>query len=626
MGLGSWLNSESLTVGKVGLAQEQTQINDSSILWSGSISQSSACNCYTELLNKDLPDCTNFMRTSLDLNFDYTKGKVSKGHDAICIHATFRHKGYWGADAVRTEKGSFELGDVYGFAHTHNLAKPPLWLLSAWLDYSFDALSQAKSDGLNRCRIGYFPFQLGRGIALGDSYGVSQDFLGVFIRSNDYFMPGAMVYGKTEDESLAYKVYLARPEAKSTTVAQVLGLTKGHWVGSPDLPFGGSFRDDLIGAVQFDFLMKAEEDDAKKSKRKCVVSPYGFFFYGPDKKVDVDPDSSIELYTFGLAGETEFDNFEFGFDMALNRGSQKMRVVDLNKIIIKKDGNTGALTEYYSHILDSTGKPAVVSDSLIAELNKDLHRDGENFDVAGTIFKSKDGRIRDSYRNNYKGFMSVFDAAYSFKEYGFAVSMITGYASGDTNPHSSKTDKDYNGFIGINEAYSSKRVPSLIVLGGACVKRPMTLDADNNGKLKDFIGGSFTDIMFVGSGFSFTPTCWKASKAKLMTNVLCFWKEHEGFKLNNLGAVSNEKASSFLGTELNFCCSCEPIESLVFSFKTAYFFPGAYYSDVKGASLDNEISKQLAAFDIDQIVNNRDKYSLGNDSCYIFVFETKYSF
>lgn len=613
----------SLVVGSVSsiefLVADGDVCADSSLIWSGSMAQTTAYNFYTELLNKELPDCTNFLRTTLDLNLDYAKGMQSKGHNAVLVHATFRHKGYWGADAIKTEKGALEIGDVYGFAHSHSVAKPPLWMLSAWLDYSFDAFTSLKSDGLNRCRIGYFPFQLGRGIALGDSYGVSQDFLGVFVRSNDYYMPGCMIYGSNPDDWFSYHLYFARPEARSATVGQVLGLSKGHLLDNEALPFGGYYKDDWIGALQLDFSLDAGNHDCK---RKSILSPYGFFFIAPDKKVDIDPDSSIELYTLGFANETCFDDFEVGFDVAVNRGAHRMKNVDLNRLVVKKDPSTGALVEYFSHILNDAGKPAVASDALCVELKKNLHRDMIPFVVDGVTYTSKNDRIRNSYINYYKGFMGVVDAVYKFPEVGFSVSAIAGYASGDTNPHVDQKDKDYKGFVGINEAYSSKRVPSLIVLGGACVKRPMTVDADVSGKLKDFIGGSFTDIIFGGTGFAFMPKAWSASKTKFAGNVLGFWKEHVGYKASD----PSQKANRYLGTELNFLWSCEPIDSLVFSFKTAYFLPGGYYSDMKGALLDDATTKQLEAFDTDQIVSNRDKYSLGNNACYIFVFETKYSF
>lgn len=601
---------------------------DSLIKWSGDIAHKQTYSFYSALLNKNLPDIQNNIKTTMNVNFDYSTGKKTFGHDAVAVHLTFSHRGYWGADAMKTDKERVDVDGVFFGKHSHTLTRPPLWMKNAWLDGSFDAFGGVVSEGLNRFSVGYFDFVLGRGISLGDSYGASDEFLGVYIKDIDYSLPGFLLYGDLPNERVHYSVYFSQPHAK----LDPLGWTRQHIVAQKDFAFTGDYKSDFLLAAQIDF-----KNDPSWSKSKSFkLSPYGMFYNAPAKKIKIDPDSKFLIGTAGLAFEGKANNFDFGFDAAFNRGIQRVHEIDTNEVKLELSDD-GSLIRRYSGIVEKdTGLNAAATKSLKEELAKNLHRDGVVFSVDGKDFVSSSSRIRPGYKVNYKGYMGVADASFKHDNTGVTVSGIVGYASGDNNPHKKTEDKDYNGFFGLHEAYSSKRVPSLVMLGGLNIRRPLALDSEKDGKLKDFAQGTFVDLAFVGGGVKFAPQVLADLDPNLAGNILGFWKVQDGYKIikpadknvegSNATFSANQLASRYLGTEFNLLVSITTYKDFKISLKAAALLPGGYYKDIKGALLDDDVTKILESQDLDNIRPIKARYSMGNDVCYFFSVETSFKF
>lgn len=599
--------------------------------WSGSFSQTGSSAAFATLLNNKIPDVTMWMRSTLDLNLD---GNTSD--DTASFHATFRQKSYCGAHAMKTEKSQIKIGDSLSASHDHPIQKPSLWLKSAWFDFKFDSFLNdniAKHNGFNRLRIGYFPFQLGRGIALGDSFGTSQEFLGIFIRSNDYFMPGIMIYGESPTQSFDYKLYFGLPESNCASAAKVLSFSKEHLIEKEGLlPFNGTFNDDLVFAAQAGINLKIDESIIDNENNQFLkLNGYGLAFFAPDKTVVMNCDTKINLYTAGFCFDYSSDILDIGFDCAFNFGSQIIRSADQNKVSAPQLDEQGYFVQTYSHIIDAeTNKPALLTAALKQELAKNLHRNDESFTVDGKTYNVSSERILKSYENTFRGKMAVIDCSLKFEDFGGTISGILGYASGDKNPNENPIDAVYKGFISINQSFESTKVPSAILLNGA-VRRPMTLASDSKPILKDYLEGSFCDLAFAGAGIMYVPAWSQEKQGKLSTNLLVFMNDHQGNKLLPNSnpyelpeKVSSTKASKFLGTEYNFMFEFKPIKNLKLGFTAACFFPGQYYLDIKGARFDDAVTKQLNTLDADAIVKN--KYSTSNDNIYVISIEAKYLF
>jgi len=85
--------------------------------------------------------------------------------------ATLRSKLTWGAPRSFTSSASIKYGEALIGNHSHTLERNNIYIQQAWISFSLDKLG-----GCNlwnqKFKIGLFPFELGRGIALGDAFAV----------------------------------------------------------------------------------------------------------------------------------------------------------------------------------------------------------------------------------------------------------------------------------------------------------------------------------------------------------------------------------------------------------------------------------------------------------------------
>ncbi|MCK4499587.1 hypothetical protein KAU11_03770, partial [Candidatus Babeliales bacterium] len=453
-------------------------------------------------LNNDLPDSYSYARTIVELSGDYRWGAEKYGHDAMVAHSVLRHKGYWGdaTSSVRTASSTIALNETSLGEHYHESTKPFAWFKELWFATSVDALCNVHNAGTHTIKAGYFPFMFGRGIALGDGYGTPKDFLGVYQRVNDYNAPGFLYAGSLYENKFGYDLYYAKFEDNSTSPRQVLSQSKAHRLDvTENKSWAGSGNDDELWGVQ---VWIKPTDGGMLGK--AYVAPYIFLNSARDKKIEMVADSRSDLITIGCALEYECGGFECGGEVAFNRGKEHVYAVDRNKVTVARDATTGILKEYYSHILDaSAGSVVPVVADLKTELQTDLHRRDASFDAEGITYYNASDRIREAYDNKYRGWMGVWDMAYTLKHPNIKFAISCGWVSGDANPNATEIDKEYAGFVGLNELYSGKRVKSVFMLDGRTLKRPLTF---NEGTSKmQFAGedGSFTDMRFLGYSASY---------------------------------------------------------------------------------------------------------------------------
>jgi hypothetical protein len=121
------------------------------------------------------------------------------------------------------------------------------------------------------------------------------------------------------------------------------------------------------------------------------------------------------------------------------------------------------------------------------------------------------------------------------------------------------------------------------------------------------------------------PTNWKR-KLSVRPNVLMFW---EDFKINKFDAISNQeledKASTYLGTELNLFVDFFLLRDLKTFFVTSLFIPGTHFTDIKGRPLNKDQEAELDNLDrtgsvVDRIPN------IGDDIAYTFNLGLEFKF
>ncbi len=596
------------------------------------------------LLNKDLPDEYGFFKTTFDFSPYLIWGKKHFEHNALEIFATMRHKSEWGVPGRTT--GTFSspvfTDRILVGNHSHGSTKPLMWLKDCWLKLSLNAVCDVQgSSYLQFIKIGYFPFSLGRGIALGQGYGTPKDFLGIYNRANDFSAPGILITGEIVEDMLWYDLYYAKFEDNSAALGQTLNHSRENHLGRQTRPWTGVGKDDELFAMQLRY-----QPFSGKRTGTLEIKPYILYNDASNKKVEFVGDSKSELGTVGLDIEYAHPCWEAGAEAAFNFGQEKLYSIDRNIARITQTtipGNIAAyLGEEFSHVVisGSTNKapclPGVRDEAArsarIAACKKQEFV-GKPITVPGSsetfAVQSSPNRFRPAYENYYRGYMVVADLAYKIPACSLKVAGAFGYASGDRNPHIEECDKRYRGFLGLNELYSGKQVKSIFMLEERVLRRPLTFveTAPDSGSLYDPIDdASFTDLVHAGVTIAWSPLIAE-KRMGLQTNCVFFWKEHASFKWDSRESkpLPNQQASKYLGTELNLLFTFEILRDLLFSANGAVFLPGSYYSDIKGAPLKDDFFKTLDLADLAQIPSPN-TYRISDDTAYFINVGMEYRF
>jgi len=615
-------------------------------------------------LNDALPDQYSYFRTVLDLTTKVSWGKLKYGHKAFEGYIDFRHKSEWGlaGRTTKTNSASVKVSQTETGNHNHFSQQPLVWVKDAWMKLSMNAILAGyatKAEKLHYLKLGYFPFALARGISLGSGYGTFRDFLGVGNRINDFSAPGILLTGSIVKDCLDYDLYYARYEEKGKAAEDTLATTRANQIGRRLNPFRGIGKDDQLWAAQLRW--RAVNDDTGK----LDLTPYILYNDAPAKQIEFPDDNMIKLGTTGIEIEYYMKNgFEFGGEAAFNFGHQDVLAIDRNIIKmqapkVSADNVTvdckldGFVQEVYSHVrfnadgfdANSTDKlPKTACNAPVISNVKSAIANNTNFVVQcdGTLpnngifsndphFRSNSDRFRPCFRNYFRGWMAVLDAAYNLKEYDLKFAAGVGFASGDEDPRNVEKTKNYKGFVGLHELYTGGRIKSLYFLDDRSIKRPLSL----NGKTgeteeADVIDNeiatdsNFTDLFYVGIGSTWSPVL-HGHKLSINPNLVFFWKDHPSpaFDAFTMKLLSTN-ASRFLGTELNILAEYEIFRDLKLYTYAAVFRPGGFYHDIKGAPLPKDASMSLQEVDQQQV--NLQNFRISDNVSYFINTGLEYRF
>lgn len=618
------------------------------------------------MLNDKLPDENYYFKHTLDLNFDYVFGKEKFNHKAVEAYLNLRHSAVWGRaqsyadrNSATSDAAGVQIADASTGTHTHYSGRSLPWISEAWLQTSFNAMLGLKNENVHSIKLGWFPFDLGRGIALGRWYGKNSEVFGLYTYDkDDKWLPGINITGQLIKDKLSYDLYFAKMEENSKSLSDNIDLVRVNWLNQSGIPWRGVHKDNDIYAARLKW--KAFKNDCYGT---LDVEPYIMYNNGLDQWIESDPDEKFQFGAYGLGAEYAWKNFEFGTEVAANYGSEKVVAFDRNKIVLKRDATTGAVTEYYDHIVtgnpvggvyrvapgytspdlakvDANGKAAYDrakalnhnasnNGALIGNFGgTDYYNDGVTAAAADNIKYNTPtvaNRFRPAYTNKLHGWMFVTDAAYKLPDYNLKFAIAYNYASGDANPHENEVNKTYKGFIGVNEGYFGKRVPSIFLLDERFLKVPTALTRNSDELVADV---SFTDIHVLGAGATWTPTVG-GKKVSLNPNMLFFWKDSTSKKVivgtgvNGWSASTTENASKYMGSELNVVAECEMLKDLKVFGRFASFIPGSYFTDVAGVPLDDDFFAK--AYKVNPNYNAKD-FRLGHDTAYYADFGLSYKF
>ena len=554
---------------------------------------------------------------------------------------TVRNKGVWGdpeSIASTTTQTIKELDSVFG-EHRHGIPRHILWIRELWAQFSLNEILCMPFCNLHTLTFGAFPFELGRGIALGTAYATDPSDLGYFTENAiDQYAFGGKLSGEILKNTLLYDIYAGILDNKANSFDYTNQRIRGQQFGHRNDQARGFGIVTYVAAARLKWLPIFDNP-----KSKVVIEPYILYNHAPELRVEFIGDAKSDLCTLGIAGEFEFGNFECGFDTAFNFGGQTVYGWDRNIIQLANVNGTAVINN--SQVLQGSPPSQSSPNALKVSANQSIinlspQSASQNGQIIG---QNKFGqllnsinRFTDPYFNKYRGYMFVYDMGYYICKPDLRVCAGFGFASGDANPNKdeefigdSEIDGQYEGFIGIEESYSGTRIKSAFLLNGSGrLPRPLAFPAVGEQIIDPYATSvsRFTNLIFAGSSAYWRPT-WSCRRWSFNPNIIAYWTDFSSpfFDAAIQQNVPSRFARNFLGTEMNIFLEAELLTDLRFFTTAAIFFPGSHYRDIKGRPLSKAQQTFLDNIDETGIINNRVPL-LGTDKSYFINFGLEYRF
>ncbi len=565
------------------------------------------------LNNSNEADRIIYFRHTIDLDFDAIYGKKIYDDGIAELKWTMRNRGIWGnpTTIARTTRHPVKgFGVVFG-DHDHGIPRHIPWWRELWLKFDLGKATGLALKNRHSFTLGAFPFQLGRGISLGDAYAVGPEILGFY---SDYivdqFAFGGLFSGTVVRDYLNYDIYMALLQNKSSSLGETAEVVNAQEFGKFRCPQRGFGKINYVIAGRLMWTVFNT-----KELGKLNLEPYALFNADPEQRVEFIADATAKLGTIGMAGEYYGDLTEFGFDFGFNVGEQSVKGWDRNHIEPK---NVNAFVQVINtHVIQNGSSTNIpfVSQTFPAQviIETSEQNQSQNGKIIGTVpdsfgglppgpvvLQNKNNRFRNPYTNTFQGWMFVADAARWVYNKDLLFTVTAGIASGGHLPHDATQDTVYNGFIGLQEIYSGKRVKSAFLLGGSGkLKRPFSAPTTNQSPFGDFAVSTsgFTNLVFTGAGLNWKPRN-KAREFGINPNALFYWQEKatRKFDLDTL-MDSPHLARTFLGAELNTFAYVFLMKNLKGFAVLSCFIPGSHYSDIRGKPLNRDQARALRDVD-----------------------------
>jgi len=595
------------------------------------------------LLNNDNPtDRVIYLRHIVDFITQFRYGPPKYPYDIIYAKMTIRNKGVWGdpeSIASTTSAGVNEFDAFFG-EHEHGIPLHFLWIRELWIQFSLKDLLHIPLCNQHTLTFGAFPFELGRGIALGVAYALDASDLGFISEyAVDQFAFGGKLSGELVKGTLFYDLYGAILDNKGASFSQTNAKIRGHqYFHRNDQARGFGIINYLIAARLR--LHTSWHNKGSVSR----IEPYMLYNHNPEQRVEFKGDAKSDLVTLGIAAESEWGRFEWGFDTAYNFGKQVVFGWDRN--VIRPENRKGAAVIVNSRVRQAplgespTQKSPLAlhipENQAIIEISPETQFENGKIigiNALGTLINDRD-RFSDGYENKFRGSMFVFDMGYLVCKPDLKVCAGFGYASGGPNPNKDHIKRGdhirnevYEGFIGLQEVYAGTRVKSAYLLSGqGRIPRPLAFPSEEVRNQFATVVSRFTNLVYVGGSCMYRPS-WSTRKWSFNPNILAFWND---FATPFFDAKTHQKsrdrfARTFLGIELNIFIEAELLQDLKFYTVDAIFFPGSHYKDIKGRPLNRAQKDFIDNLGKPGIINNRIPL-LGDDTSYFFNVGLQYTF
>ena len=523
--------------------------------------------CYT--LRSDYGDQNDFFRHKLNLDLAVTQGEkkcgkpMTEGAVRLTNYVMWQDESHYMplvVDQVALPDATSTV--VASNVPVRNLV-PMLFVEDAWLKLHLDTFAPALKDMPTSLKIGYFPYVLGRGLAMGYHEDLAVDYLGWagdggFTRYPS--MPPGILLHNQISEHISWDAYFNLWRETNASISDVLKPTRQQRM-DVDRPQRGSGKDTWSVAVRADCTL---EDEALG---KALVQPYALYTQAPEQTVEVLADASAKLLTVGSMMDWKKGGWHVNVELAGQFGYQRLHPLDRNTVQIS--GGGGAVTRELSHVLqgnDAVGTvpaipakhahaivqeivPAGIStnflpnnDTYLASLsaeNRDLNKQSgaladpdhtraqpleTDMDGNRNLFNSAvfgNNRFRPAYKLDHEGVMMLVEVSYTFENKPVKLAAAAGYISGDSYPYNNEVSHTFHGFIPQRSRYRGLAVKNFLIFDRLVIPRPLnisyrTLSAFND--VKDL-----SNLQFLGVGATWYPLK-KRDRLSLTTDIMLLWE------------------------------------------------------------------------------------------------------
>lgn len=569
--------------------------------------------------------------TDFLLSFNYGESKKPRLKFYNCLR--FRYV-FGGPGVVSTANPTFEIGGTSTTLSSLSIPKNLLWTNEAWLHIAFNKHDDVRDHFL---RTGLFPYDIGRGIALGSAY-ASSGFLGASPEfSIDQFAPAAWIHAEILPQKFDFNTYFALLVNQSDTPSD-----NNAPIRTQDLSEEATGNTRGTSTQVWLLSLSSRWYPINNDDHRAVIEPFLIQYHAPDQTLEYYADSNLYLRTWGVSVEHFAGDFEWGFETGFNGGHQEIRGWDRNQATLSTDLNGNLQVQYTQVYLvqegttlnvgSSTTVPAFAATSIattsgvdfniaqtVANSTQDQVLNGQQLNPEGDYLKvnttatggivnynlvNSEIRFRPEQRVYFDGFYCVADVGYQILKDRLKVYAGVGYASGelddlevDVNSFSQDAllNRKFHGFFPIQSVYSGNDRLNLFVLLNQGVPRfdlanPVPTVPNKNyitpiqGTQNTLQINAFTNLMYMGGAIEWKPE-WLGANSGVKLNVIYY-----RMPVTPIIPGTSLHASSSLGTEINIRQVATIFERVSLCNAAGVLFPGQLYTDMMGTSLGGGIS------------------------------------
>lgn len=615
---------------KVVITQEGFAAARTTYLNDGNISETNAD--YQSNYDAAMNDRNLLFRSTTDFLLSLTDGDLKKPRLKFHTCLRFRYV-FGGPGVVTTSDPAFEIDGTSTTLNALSIPKNLLWTNEAWLHIALNKHDDSRDNFL---QTGLFPYDIGRGIALGSAY-ASSGFLGASPEfSIDQFAPAAWIHTEIFPQKFDFNTYFALLVNQSDTPSD-----NSEVIRTQDLSQEATGNTRGTSTQVWLLSLSTRWYPINEENHKAVIEPFLIQYHAPDQTLEYYADSNLYLRTWGVSIEHFAGDFEWGMETGFNGGHQEIRGWDRNQSTLGTDFN-GNLQVQYSQVylvqqntvLDvgsATTIPAYASTSVptsmagrfnmaqaVTNSTQDQALNGQQLNPVGDYLVvataagtnnynlvNSDIRFRPEQRVFFDGFYCVADVGYQILKDRLKVYAGVGYASGqldnleeDVSDFSQEglLNRRFHGFFPIQSVYSGNDRLNLFVLLNQGVPRfdiqnPVPTLPNKNyitpiqGTQNTLQINAFTNLMYMGGALEWKPEWLGQKSGGIKLNVIYY-----RMPVTPTIPGTDLFASNSLGTEINLRQVATIFERVSLCNAVGVLFPGQLYTDMKGTSLGGGIS------------------------------------